>query len=508
MFFGRTPMAAIEQHETSAGQEAEELPVGTVLLRGSYKVTRFIASGGFGKTYLATDNLDRSVVIKECFPSAFCCRSGENVVPMSRACEGEFRTLVDLFKAEARNLSKLSHPNIVEVHQVFDDNNTAYMVLDHVEGRDLGTALSEHDKRLTPDVIQIIADKLLDAVATIHKADVLHRDISPDNILLTQENEPILIDFGAARQVAVATSRKLSAMRTVKDGYSPQEFYSNGDGSHYASDLYSLAATLHHAIVGYAPPVAQERVAAVGSGLRDPYLPIALQARGYDRGLLEAIDRALSLFPVDRPQTVKEWRQLQKGQRIPNRSGRKRQDSSVEMIKQIMGVDSGVPDEAEVLRSLRITDEAPPSTIASPKKTLVASAAILGVTVAVGLVLTLLGGTPEVAPDVPVAEAQSFSDDAVALSDGTVLGPQTTGDATLTRVASIAPGSGTQFRRGDILVALMPERTGITNPESFDALLKAAREAGRETVTVAVRRNGSVYTVTLNISEQHSDLNK
>ena len=306
-------MSAIAD-ETDAGPDAygDELPKGTELLRGQYRIARFLNSGGFGITYLARDSLDRIVVIKECFPSTMCCRQGQDVRVRSQSHEKEYNAIVKLFGQEARALAKLDHPNIVGVHQVFEDNNTAYMALDFVRGRDLLDILEEERERLTPDVLRDILIRVLEAVEYIHDRGILHRDISPDNILLDQSGEPILIDFGAAREEATRKSRVLSHQHTVKDGYSPQEFYVSGSAQTLSSDLYALGATFYHLITGEAPPVSQARLAAVAANQADPFVPLTsrmkeLDEQGFDRFFLAAIDKALEVFPDDRVQSAREW---------------------------------------------------------------------------------------------------------------------------------------------------------------------------------------------------------
>ena len=128
-----TGIAAIEVDPDSS----EELPRGTQLLSGQYTIDSYLNHGGFGITYLATDSLARQVVIKECFPGTLCRRSRLAVQPRSRAHVKDLHSVVRLFVKEAQSLSKLDHPNIVGVHQVFEDHGTAYMALDYVKGSDL-----------------------------------------------------------------------------------------------------------------------------------------------------------------------------------------------------------------------------------------------------------------------------------------------------------------------------------------------------------------------------------
>ena len=286
----------------------DALKPGTDLLHGQYTIVSFLNAGGFGMTYLAKDSLERTVVIKECFPSSMCCRTRNLVRARSRNNQDEFSSVVSLFGQEARRLSKLSHPNIVGIHQVFEDNGTAYMALDYIEGYDMMDTIEHVEDRLDPKDVKAILNKLLRAIAYIHDHDILHRDISPDNILLDDRKEPSLIDFGAAREEATRASRILSALHVVKDGYSPQEFYLAGAEQDASSDLYSLAATFYHVITGKAPPNSQRRVAAIAGGKDDPYVPLSSRTmRGYDEFFLSAIDIAMNVFPQDRLHTAHEW---------------------------------------------------------------------------------------------------------------------------------------------------------------------------------------------------------
>ncbi|GGE37331.1 protein kinase domain-containing protein [Actibacterium pelagium] len=306
------------QQQKMDGAETEkeyvdELKPGTQLLQGQYTIDSFLNSGGFGITYLAKDSLDRRIVIKECFPGSFCRRSKAIVAARSRAHQNEFRSVVKLFMQEARSLAKLVHPNIVGVHQVFEDNETAYMAIDYVDGRDLLDLIEDPAFSIKPEEVVNITKKLLSAVAFVHDNDVLHRDISPDNILMQKDGEPILIDFGAAREQATKASRALSALRVVKDGYSPQEFYVAGSQQGPWSDLYALAASLYHVIKNEAPINSQVRLAAVAEGRGDPYVPLAGSINGYPDGFLEAIDKAMQTVPAQRLQNAQEWLDMFQG---------------------------------------------------------------------------------------------------------------------------------------------------------------------------------------------------
>lgn len=297
----------IDRSDTYEAQSAA-LPSGADLLGGKFKVDEQIGAGGFGITYLAKDiYLDRDVVIKECFPEAFCFRFGDQVRVSSPRYEPQHRKTVEMFMREARSIAKLRHPNIVGVHQVFEENETAYMVLDLIHGRDLLDIIEDDNEVLSPDQVRDILVKCLDAMDLIHKNDLLHRDLSPDNILLDKWGTPSLIDFGAAREEASKKTNDVSTMLVVKDGYSPHEFYISGGKQGPFSDLYALGATIYHLISGEAPPNSQTRVAALTDSKADPMVPLAGRFPQYDTAFLAAIDKALSVPPKDRIGSAKAW---------------------------------------------------------------------------------------------------------------------------------------------------------------------------------------------------------
>ncbi|RSK31633.1 serine/threonine protein kinase [Rhodovulum iodosum] len=286
---------------------SEELVPGTYLFHGQYRIERFLNSGGFALTYLARDSLNRIVVIKECFPATLCGRRDDVVCARSQTRQDEFRAVVRLFVNEARRLARLDHEGVVGVHQVFEDNGTAYMALDYIEGLDLNDLIEASDDVLAPLEVQTLLMRLLDAVAFIHDQNLLHRDIAPDNILIDPQGNPVLIDFGAARESASRASRVLSSLHVVKDGYSPQEFYIAGADQGPSGDLYSLAATFYHLITGDPPPNSQLRLAALAANEPDPLRPLAGNYAAYNLDFLAAIDKALAVKPANRPQSAREW---------------------------------------------------------------------------------------------------------------------------------------------------------------------------------------------------------
>mgnify|MGYP001463936543 CR=1 FL=1 len=279
------------------------LPTGTELV-GDYRIERVLGAGGFGITYLADEMaLDRAVTIKEYFPSDFAARSSSHeAVPRSKDCSKDYRWGLDRFIEEAQTLARFDHPNIVRVYRYFRANNTGYMVLQWEEGKSLKTWLKELKRAPRQKELDEIIAPLLDALEIIHKADFLHRDIAPDNIIVRKNGAPVLIDFGSARGEIAAHSKTVSAL--VKPGYSPYEQYAETSRQQGPwTDIYALGATLYHAVTGKRAPDAPSRM------VHDEIVPARDAAlSSYRPGFLNAIDRALSLEIKDRPQSVAAWR--------------------------------------------------------------------------------------------------------------------------------------------------------------------------------------------------------
>ena len=281
------------------------LPSGTELA-GDYRIDRVLGAGGFGVTYLADEMaLSRAVTIKEYFPSDFAARTnGLDASPRSQDCAGDYRWGLDRFIAEAQILAKFDHSHIVKVYRTFKANNTAYMVLHWEEGQSLKSWLKTLGRAPRQKELDRIIAPLLDALETIHKANFLHRDIAPDNIIIRKSGDPVLIDFGAARGDIAAHSKTKTVSALVKPGYSPYEQYAETSKQQGPwTDIYALAATLYHAVTGKRPLDSPSRM------LKDDMVPAAQAAlSSYRSTFLEAIDRGLALAIDARPQSVVEWR--------------------------------------------------------------------------------------------------------------------------------------------------------------------------------------------------------
>jgi serine/threonine protein kinase len=236
-----------------------------------------------------------------------CTREGRDVRVHAAYRDEDYRLLLRRFREEARLLAGLQHPNVVLVFDMFEENGTSYMVLEHLEGRDLHTVAREARRGLGPAAIHELTVALLGAVDYLHGAGVLHRDISPENILLDRQGRPFLIDFGAALQRAAGRSADPAAVLAVKDGYSPQEFYTRCQPHTATSDLYALGATVHFLITGAAPPPSQDRLAAIAAGAPDPYRPLSGRFDRFHPATLRAVDRALAPLPQQRFRGARDW---------------------------------------------------------------------------------------------------------------------------------------------------------------------------------------------------------
>lgn len=281
------------------------LPPGTVLDSGNYIIRSVLGTGGFAKTYLAADEkLNRLVALKEYFPAELADRDGLTVRSHSSAGHASFEAGLKRFEAEAKVLARIRDPNIVGVFRSFLEHGTCYIVLEYVEGDDLEDWLIKIARQPTQDEIDRIAVPLLSALERVHKAEIVHRDVTPKNIRLrSRDGSPVLIDFGAHRVITPGGRTSTMALRTI--GYAPIEAQSV-DAKRLGpwTDIYGLAATLYRAISGERPIDSMERV------LVDSLVPAqSLATKGYRKSFLAALDAGLRIHPDDRPKSIPDWRQ-------------------------------------------------------------------------------------------------------------------------------------------------------------------------------------------------------
>ena len=277
------------------------LAMGTELHVGKFTVGRVLGEGGFGITYKgAHKSLQRAVAIKELFPEG-AVRLGTSVsVPKSR--QADFKREMDSILQEARLIASLRSPTIVDVHDMFQENGTAYIVMEYLEGQ---TLQEEIDKRgrLPADRVQEIALATCEALAEVHRHNLLHRDVKPANIILTRDGRTVLIDFGSAREFKVSHTARHT--RILTEEYAAPEQYSTQARFGPYTDVFCLGATLFHALTGTPPPRALDRLQHIAS-------PLALPDE-VGETLRNAILQALHLKVQDRPQTIEIFKALLQG---------------------------------------------------------------------------------------------------------------------------------------------------------------------------------------------------
>lgn len=229
--------------------DATSLPVGSILM-GKYIIGKVIGKGGFGITYAAYDSkAEKIVAIKEYYPNGTAYRSGDHTtvsVTDNKESGDLFKLGVEKFYEEAKLVSRFNgNPNIVSVFEFFYENDTAYFSMEYLRGITLKEYL-EKTGRLTREQTLFIARNLCNALMAAHSAGVLHRDISPDNVMLCNNGDVKLLDFGAARQYIGAESKSLSVI--LKQGFAPLEQYQKKGRQGPWTDIYSLGATLYYAV--------------------------------------------------------------------------------------------------------------------------------------------------------------------------------------------------------------------------------------------------------------------
>jgi serine/threonine-protein kinase len=268
-----------------------QLETGTTL--GKYQIEKVLGQGGFGITYQARDTvLQRQVAVKELFPDGSTRQNLGLIPPNSLGISG-FLEAKTRFLTEARTLAQFNHPGIVRVFEVFEANNTAYLVMEALTGETLGTKIARA-KKLPEETVKKLALELCDALSVVHGVGLLHRDIKPDNIFLTSNARVVLIDFGSAR--SFRASERTRHTQLVTPGYAaPEQYASDAKFGEY-TDVYGVAASLYHALTGTQPPSAGDMFA--GTKLKPISSNVSASLRsGIEQGLKAHID--------ERPQNAK-----------------------------------------------------------------------------------------------------------------------------------------------------------------------------------------------------------
>ena len=274
------------------------LKQGTLLQGGRYRIEKVLGQGGFGITYLAEQtSLNDKVAIKEFFMKELCDRDSETM-GVSVGSSGS-RELVERFREkfvkEARNIRKLKHRNIVSIIDVFEENGTAYYVMEYLDGGNLKSLVDNHGPLAEATAVSYIR-QVADALGEVHANGMLHLDVKPANIMLDRRGNAVLIDFGISKHYDEDGSQTSSGLTGTSEGYAPLEQYEAASLKTFtpATDIYALGATLFFLLTGQRPPKASD---VMNLGL--PALPSKVSS-----GVRKAVEDAMNPVVRMRPQSV------------------------------------------------------------------------------------------------------------------------------------------------------------------------------------------------------------
>ncbi len=282
------------------------LPPNASLQNRQFILREAIGQGGFGIIYRGDDmRLHRSVAIKEFFPQG-CLRQEKNVSPCGTLTTSEYNGLKEKFMDEARNLAKFNHPGIVQVHTFFEENNTAYMVMEYLRGNTLLRLLERQGPIPENDVVSYV-ERISDALQELHDIQLLHQDIKPENVMVCEDGRVVMIDFGLTKKIenlgGLGTMKLRATTQFGSEGYSPPEQYIKSASVGTYTDIYALGATLYHLLTGELPISATERMYGVELPSIRQFQPLL------SRNLDQAIAWAMELKENQRPQNLSAFLQ-------------------------------------------------------------------------------------------------------------------------------------------------------------------------------------------------------
>ena len=277
------------------------LPPDTVI--GGYRVVRKISAGGFGVVYLAVDKEGQQVAVKEYLPSALTMRDAGALVPQVAPEKlSLYRLGLKSFFEEGRSLAQISHPSVVSVLNFFRQNETVYMVMNYLEGATLQDFIVtardlKKQKVFRESTIRSLFDEILRGLRIVHQHKMLHLDLKPANIFITDDNKAVMLDFGAAREVLNKEGNFTRPMYTP--GFAAPEMYRRDSTLGPWTDIYAIGACIYSCMQGYPPNDAPQR-------LEKDRLALSLtRMRGvYSDNLIEVVEWCMSLDPLSRPQSV------------------------------------------------------------------------------------------------------------------------------------------------------------------------------------------------------------
>jgi len=282
-----------------------QLSKGTLLQNGKYRIENVLGQGGFGITYLARQEiLEREVCIKEFFMRDFCNRSETNssVTLGTTANKELMERYLNKFIKEARTIAALEHPNIIHIHDIFKENDTAYYVMDYIEGESLAEMVKRRGPLPEEEAVAYIRS-IADALKYVHERSINHLDVKPGNIMVRRADSRVfLLDFGLSKQYDTAGNQTSSTPLGISHGFAPIEQYSPEGIKAFSpqTDIYSLGATLYYLITGATPPPASELFASELEGF-----PSTVSA-----SVKEAVGQAMKPQKKERPQSVDDFLKL------------------------------------------------------------------------------------------------------------------------------------------------------------------------------------------------------
>jgi len=277
------------------------LPPDTVI--GGYRVVHKLAAGGFGVVYLAKDAEGQQVAIKEYLPASLATRTAGELLPQVQPEKlSLYRLGLKSFFEEGRSLAQISHASVVSVLNFFRENETVYMVMNYLEGASLQDFIITARELKTQKVfrestIRSLFDEVLRGLRIVHQHKMLHLDIKPANIFITDDNRAVMIDFGAAREVLSKESNFIRPMYTP--GFAAPEMYRRDAQMGPWTDIYAIGACIYACMQGFPPAEAPQRQ-------EKDRLTLALnKLRGiYSDNLIEVVEWCMALDPLSRPQSV------------------------------------------------------------------------------------------------------------------------------------------------------------------------------------------------------------
>lgn len=280
---------------------AHHLQPGSVL-NGKYLVGAVLGEGGFGITYIGHDlNLDMKIAIKEYYPSGQANRNTASTMDVTASVGQDKEFYVKgkkSFLAEARTLGKFANEiNVVTVRDFFEENGTAYIIMDYLEGEDLKTYLERRGVMSFAEAYTLLSP-IMSVLGKIHAKGLIHRDISPSNIMILSDGTVKLLDFGAARNVSGTDEKSLSIM--LKPGFAPEEQYRSKGNQGAWTDVYALSATLYKMVTGVTPDDAMNRL------FSDEVKSTSEYNIEITKGQADVILKGMSVYQKDRYQSMEE----------------------------------------------------------------------------------------------------------------------------------------------------------------------------------------------------------